>query len=461
MDKLITIATLLFILSLISERISNFLKLRAKEGKKILWHWKWEGDSEQDKKQWDLFVMKLTIPIGILVALLLKADLFTILNIKEETDLGDMLTWKNMVLDCTPDGWINLLWIVIGCISTGLFLSLGSKFWHDLVDLLLQIKNLKKKAVDKEAYAVENIKELDAYIQLTEGHIAQMAIKENYATLKALPNFKNVFVGFKEEKGQSRKIPVLELKDANTQNVPKYLEYTLATGTKKKIQLQIITNAGPVQVSYDPGQEIYKHSRKKGTYGCTVKNTSDQKLYALTCAHVMLEGRFEPDKCKGDIGGNIRAKVKGTSLGRWTHGVQSEFYDYAMIQINRNQLSKIDPSGMKPVPVPYLQVEIGSNVYFKGNKTKKGSGKVLGFINEGESESFQFANTSEEMREMIKIGEPTTDNYSRSISQKGDSGAVLYDTHDRAIGMIVGFNDQFTYAISMYKICSDFKCTVH
>ena len=39
---------------------------------------------------------------------------------------------------------------VIGCIVTGLFLSQGSKFFHDLLDTILYYKNVKKALYSKQ-----------------------------------------------------------------------------------------------------------------------------------------------------------------------------------------------------------------------------------------------------------------------------------------------------------------------
>ena len=89
--------------------------------------------------------MKLSIGCGVLVALVMNANLFEILAIDSNGDFSKILTWQNYEW-----GLGNFIKTIIGCTLTGLFLSLGSKFWHDLVDLLLQIKNLRKKAVEKE-----------------------------------------------------------------------------------------------------------------------------------------------------------------------------------------------------------------------------------------------------------------------------------------------------------------------
>ena len=93
-DKFISIAILLFILSLISERIANFLKLRIKEGKKFFRAFQFKTKEESTDSEWERFVMKLSIICGILVAIVLKADLIEILSSKSNGDFSRIFSWK-------------------------------------------------------------------------------------------------------------------------------------------------------------------------------------------------------------------------------------------------------------------------------------------------------------------------------------------------------------------------------
>ncbi|PXY41361.1 hypothetical protein DMB65_08135 [Flavobacterium cheongpyeongense] len=48
--------------------------------------------------------------------------------------------------------FLSIVRHVMGYIFTGLFLSLGSKFWHDLLDIFFQLKNTQQVLSDKKTY---------------------------------------------------------------------------------------------------------------------------------------------------------------------------------------------------------------------------------------------------------------------------------------------------------------------
>lgn len=47
-----------------------------------------------------------------------------------------------------------------------------------------------------------------------------------------------------------------------------------------------------------------------------------------------------------------------------------------------------------------------------------------------------------------------------TLSQKGDSGAVVFDEHHRAIGLLIGGNDQYTFALPIWSILQHARCTI-
>ena len=46
----------------------------------------------------------------------------------------------------------NIIYHCVGFVITGLFLSLGSKFWHDLLDILFKYKNVRQRANERSTY---------------------------------------------------------------------------------------------------------------------------------------------------------------------------------------------------------------------------------------------------------------------------------------------------------------------
>jgi hypothetical protein len=126
-NLIISVSLTLFMLSLITEKISNFIKLNFP---KLFM----KSDDPLQEKQRERKIQLLTGIIGIAVALLCNADFFIL--IKQN---GTIAPLTHLSLEG-----------ILGCIVTGLFLSQGSKFFHDLLDTVLYYKNVKKALYSKQ-----------------------------------------------------------------------------------------------------------------------------------------------------------------------------------------------------------------------------------------------------------------------------------------------------------------------
>ena len=130
-DLLISISLTLFMLSLITEKISNFLKMHFTS------LFQKNEEDEVAMKQREKRIQLLSAIIGIIVALLCNADFFNL--IKSDGSVLAPLSISGLTFKS-----------VLGCFITGLFLSQGSKFFHDLLDTLLFYKNTKRNLYNKQ-----------------------------------------------------------------------------------------------------------------------------------------------------------------------------------------------------------------------------------------------------------------------------------------------------------------------
>jgi hypothetical protein len=126
-NQIISITLTLFMLSLITEKIANFIKLHVrslaeKAGSAL-------GEKKRERK-----MQLLTGVIGIAVALVCNADFFMLISENSKIEPLTLLTFKG----------------VVGCVITGLFLSQGSKFFHDLLNTVLYFKNMRKAIYNKQ-----------------------------------------------------------------------------------------------------------------------------------------------------------------------------------------------------------------------------------------------------------------------------------------------------------------------
>lgn len=121
-DLWITVGTIMFTLSMISERLIELIKsfLSVPELKE---------SGLRDEQKWKRKILWWAIPSGIVVAFLAGADLFTLLKD------GKLLSFSDLF--CCG-------YRIIGAILTGFFISLGSKFWHDLLEIIRALAKLRR-----------------------------------------------------------------------------------------------------------------------------------------------------------------------------------------------------------------------------------------------------------------------------------------------------------------------------
>ncbi len=155
LEPLINVVAVLTILSIMAERATNLIKLgspklrcahehdgASKEG---------EPSSAQEEKAREYAITGWAIGMGVAIALLLKADIFAILGNMQEPwkTLGwvhvDNYKWVRSAALATPRG---LGYATAGCLLTGVALGFGSKFWHDVLGSVREVKNIAKKKSD-------------------------------------------------------------------------------------------------------------------------------------------------------------------------------------------------------------------------------------------------------------------------------------------------------------------------
>ena len=138
----ITITLILLALSLITERIANLIKLHIPAVRLKSF------DPSLEKKR-ERRVIWISIVCGLIVASGAYADLFFLI---EEGALATLTSHPVTIQS------------ILGVFLCGLLVSLGSKFWHDVLDIVLQFSNLKKyKALGEGQLVRDKINDLTDY----------------------------------------------------------------------------------------------------------------------------------------------------------------------------------------------------------------------------------------------------------------------------------------------------------
>ena len=130
-EPLINLLVLLSVLSIAAERLANAIKLRDP----VLREKKHKTHEEKERER---LIAHRTLAVSILLAVLVKADFFAILAHLEAP--WDTLGWAR------PQSLSALLYTILGTVLTGLSLGFGSKFWHDMLDLVYGVRDAIRSA---------------------------------------------------------------------------------------------------------------------------------------------------------------------------------------------------------------------------------------------------------------------------------------------------------------------------
>lgn len=123
---LINLLVLMSVLSIASERLANAIKLRDPELRE-------KKNRTLEEKERERRIAHRALAASILLAVLVKADFFAILAHLEAP--WDTLGWAR------PVSVSAFLYTIFGTLLTGFSLGFGSKFWHDVLDLVHGVRD--------------------------------------------------------------------------------------------------------------------------------------------------------------------------------------------------------------------------------------------------------------------------------------------------------------------------------
>ena len=128
-EPLVNLLVLFSAMSVAAERLANWMKLGDADLRE-------KKESPAAEKARERAIALRALAASVALAVLVKADFFEILSHPEAP--WDRLGWVRPA----GDGWTpgRLLQALAGTIVTGIALSFGSKFWHDVLDLVWGVR---------------------------------------------------------------------------------------------------------------------------------------------------------------------------------------------------------------------------------------------------------------------------------------------------------------------------------
>jgi hypothetical protein len=456
-EKLTMVATMLFILSMISERVVTFFKLWCVEGNSFLFFIvpkaldtskKYEDATLENKRQRAILSINLTI--SFFIALISNASLFKMFTYDSETDVNFLLGWDFASLDLHAFGSM-----LVGCALTACFISLGSKFWHDMLDMLFYAKNLKEKLVDKATYEATSLKNLEQYLETNSYELAKIALEQNKIFIDSLSGIVNCYVGFSSD---SKPVIILNSTLPFGGSYPHSLNGKLNYGQPFTVRTEIIYSYEIPKLHLNSGDNVYEQNNAyvNGTICCAVSKNNTE--YLLTCAHVLTGGISQVtntdsegwllNPTEKDIYSNDSNE---NAIGSWKYGEINNLFDAALIEIDLEIGAITNPVHSFE---SYPEEQLHKKVFVNGD-INKSEGYVIGY--QKQKIDFHYNGNTHQLKELIIISKNTIGNL-KSLTEGGDSGALVYLTQEKkALGMVVGGNSQYTYAIPIERILSRTK----
>jgi hypothetical protein len=135
LEPLINLLLLLSALSVASERLANAIKLGNTDLRE-------KKASPPEEKARERRIALRALAASVALAVLMKADFFEILSHLEAP--WDTLGWARPADDQWTLG--RLLQAFDGTVVTGISLAFGSKFWHDVLDLVYGVRAAVRRA---------------------------------------------------------------------------------------------------------------------------------------------------------------------------------------------------------------------------------------------------------------------------------------------------------------------------
>ena len=331
---------------------------------------------------------------------------------------------------------------VAGCFFAGILLSFGSKFWHDVLDLLCTIKNTRR-ASSTEGNAQDIIAKMD------EKALAEAVIYEEKRKLiaqygSALVELSPLLIREPNENIGFKYVIGAYFQEKRPSGFPDYFR---VPGTNTWIKAKTIESIGLPRAQCQPGSFLRNiNIGQHGSYGCVIRNKNNQR-YILTSAHVITD---QPGKlCAQDVVDQVRVWIASTN--ELLPVFQYEFAgtigsDYALIgPVDERYTNSIGQQ--KTLQASREVSTIDEGVIVTSSLTRHTLiSEIFGVIKQhhvAEQEVLFQDGSVHTLRNLIRLDK---------ISTEGDSGAVVYDQDNRVIGMIVASDSAFTYAIQIESI---------
>ncbi len=280
---------------------------------------------------------------------------------------------------------------------------------------------------------------------LNSPQLINAAIQQNQNLKTKYPNIENMLLGSMNLNGHNVFCVDIHLNDSNSNDIPSQLAVIL-NGNPYTVPVNLITDIGPAKTNASKGDTVINQTNGSapGTLGCFLSDRNKQNFYALSCCHVFTNDQWITYSGNDVPKNQISDTTTGQQIGNWIFGIMNSSFDIGYAKIN-NGISVPRSTLSQPRDVNDMDILHKTPVSFNGATTPLGSG----FINNyGCTRTVRYGGNRVDINNLILIS-----NNGVSPSHAGDSGALVYTTHDNEpIGLVIGADTVFSYVIPITSI---------
>jgi hypothetical protein len=439
-DQILPFVIVLFVLSQVSERISNFLKLYLPQ--------RFFGNLDvKEKLKAKEKVRERKIMVISMVAGLITTMLFIVFyNVPEPPGKEQIL------VDYLYDRWYAAIPLM------ALFLSFGSKFWHDILDILYLYKNAQRVIRSGEALQASSPEEINQMLARSSVQIARGALSDMKKELMGIKGVVAVGIGTTEDDEPTLRVYFEE--GSTAMQLPDETPWEDGTGFVRIIRLEKILSKRIMAQTAKVGGKIALEMHKSGfgTMGFVFQDKFDAKTYfASTCYHVLRPSDHSWDvysKFPADVVCHLQHIDTCAEKTLLHKGGRTGKLDIALAKLD--SWARVDKDSLPRVAKSVLINQDYKNVRVRILTI---GGEKIGFIQEWSTtvEIHYADSTSKVFVDFFSIRADRFENGKnmKSATISGDSGsAVVFG--DEALGMVVGASDKLTYAMKIRTVEDNF-----
>jgi len=356
----------------------------------------------------------------------------------------------------------------IGFILTALALCLGAPFWFGVLNKLISIRgvgvNPEEKKNEKSDPGISNDKTPGTSTNLFEEDSISTALRIYADQIKSEKGVVNVLQGYYKVNNKTEKCVQVNVEDNIAAVAIRDKYKSLIISEKESVYLNVIvTGKAELAGGFDEGNGIkekgicnVKTPNNIGSYGCLVKKIDDPgKIFLLSCYHVMNADRNWENR---KVAQQIRNKEK--VIADHYEGFLTNAFDIAIAELTDNTIISNYKAGLDcRVPVDVKEVTendvFNTKVFIQGFNTDLSIGIVA---NHSSPETFKYPTLNQKKPFLCQIDDLIIITHNKNDSQdfhgvsRGDSGAIVLDSTNNALGIVVGVDLLHTYVIKINTI---------